>query len=352
MHPRLRANAVVLTCLFAGLLAGRRAVAAEARPFVSSAAAGTSDLAVYPPRIMLAPGKTHRLLVTAIAPDGFEADVTRKAKLASDHPEVVAVESGGVLRAIAAGTATVTATLDGKTTTAEVSVPAAASDNGISFINDVMPVLSRAGCNAGSCHAKPEGQNGFKLSVFAYDLKGDYRRSSRTTAAGGSSPRRRRRACCCSSRRRQVEARRRAAVPGQIPSRTGCSKWIEQGMPYSQPTDAALVGAGRLPARGAATTKAATQPLLVTARLRRRLDAGRHRPGGLRVQREGDRQGGRGRPRHAWATSAAKGVVIARFMGLVAISRITVPAERALPDSHLRVAAGEQLHRLGSSMRG
>ena len=23
-----------------------------------------------------------------------------------------------------------------------------------------------AGCNAGACHAKPEGQNGFKLSVF------------------------------------------------------------------------------------------------------------------------------------------------------------------------------------------
>lgn len=28
---------------------------------------------------------------------------------------------------------------------------------GISFVNDVLPVLSKAGCNAGSCHAKPEG---------------------------------------------------------------------------------------------------------------------------------------------------------------------------------------------------
>src|ERR1700704_5248904 len=46
---------------------------------------------------------------------------------------------------------------------------------GLSFINDVLPVLSKAGCNAGSCHAKPEGQNGFKLSVFAYDPKSDYR---------------------------------------------------------------------------------------------------------------------------------------------------------------------------------
>src|SRR5687768_7737358 len=35
---------------------------------------------------------------------------------------------------------------------------------GVSFVRDVLPVLSKAGCNAGGCHAKPEGQNGFKLS--------------------------------------------------------------------------------------------------------------------------------------------------------------------------------------------
>src|SRR4029434_2973236 len=46
---------------------------------------------------------------------------------------------------------------------------------GVSFVKDILPVLSKAGCNAGSCHAKPEGQNGFKLSVFAYDPKSDYR---------------------------------------------------------------------------------------------------------------------------------------------------------------------------------
>ena len=33
---------------------------------------------------------------------------------------------------------------------------------------------SRAGCNAGSCHAKPDGQNGFRLTVFSYDPKSDY----------------------------------------------------------------------------------------------------------------------------------------------------------------------------------
>src|SRR5437762_10840056 len=44
----------------------------------------------------------------------------------------------------------------------------------LSFLNDVLPVIGKAGCNAGSCHAKAEGQNGFKLSVFSYDPKSDY----------------------------------------------------------------------------------------------------------------------------------------------------------------------------------
>src|SRR5258708_1755142 len=44
----------------------------------------------------------------------------------------------------------------------------------ISFPNDVMPLLTHAGCNAGACHAKPAGQAGFKLSVFGYDPRSDY----------------------------------------------------------------------------------------------------------------------------------------------------------------------------------
>src|SRR6185295_14274158 len=43
-----------------------------------------------------------------------------------------------------------------------------------SFLRDVLPLMSKAGCSAGACHAKPEGQNGFKLSVFNYDPKSDY----------------------------------------------------------------------------------------------------------------------------------------------------------------------------------
>src|SRR5688572_20859900 len=44
----------------------------------------------------------------------------------------------------------------------------------INFTNDILPVLSKAGCNQGSCHGKASGQGGFKLSVFAFDPQADY----------------------------------------------------------------------------------------------------------------------------------------------------------------------------------
>jgi hypothetical protein len=37
-----------------------------------------------------------------------------------------------------------------------------------SFVNDVVPVLTRLGCNSGGCHGKLAGQNGFKLSLRGY----------------------------------------------------------------------------------------------------------------------------------------------------------------------------------------
>ncbi len=39
----------------------------------------------------------------------------------------------------------------------------------VSFRNDVMAVLSRAGCNQGACHGNQNGKNGFKLSLRGQD---------------------------------------------------------------------------------------------------------------------------------------------------------------------------------------
>jgi hypothetical protein len=45
----------------------------------------------------------------------------------------------------------------------------------VSFVRDVMPILNKAGCTAGTCHGAAKGKNGFKLSLRGYDPEFDYR---------------------------------------------------------------------------------------------------------------------------------------------------------------------------------
>jgi len=42
------------------------------------------------------------------------------------------------------------------------------------FVTDVVPVLTKLGCNSGGCHGKATGQNGFKLSLLGFEPQADY----------------------------------------------------------------------------------------------------------------------------------------------------------------------------------
>ena len=48
------------------------------------------------------------------------------------------------------------------------------ADESVSFRNDVMAVLSKAGCNAGGCHGNRAGKGGFKLSLRGEDPHADF----------------------------------------------------------------------------------------------------------------------------------------------------------------------------------
>lgn len=52
--------------------------------------------------------------------------------------------------------------------------PAARAAEAPSFVNDVLPVLTRHGCNSGGCHGKLAGQNGFRLSLRGYAPEADH----------------------------------------------------------------------------------------------------------------------------------------------------------------------------------
>ncbi len=44
----------------------------------------------------------------------------------------------------------------------------------VTFERDVQPILARMGCNAGACHGKARGQNGFQLSLLGFDPDFDF----------------------------------------------------------------------------------------------------------------------------------------------------------------------------------
>jgi Protein of unknown function (DUF1553)/Protein of unknown function (DUF1549)/Bacterial Ig-like domain (group 2) len=48
------------------------------------------------------------------------------------------------------------------------------ADSVPSFVNDIVPILTRYGCSQGSCHGKGVGQNGFRLSLRGYAPEQDH----------------------------------------------------------------------------------------------------------------------------------------------------------------------------------
>jgi len=115
----------------------------------------------------------QRLLVTRTV-DGRAVDRSRHARFATETPGVVRLSADGIVFPVGSGTGTVTAFVDGKQVKATVQVLDGDRSRPVTFERDVLPVLGRAGCNAGACHGKARGQNGFQLSLLGFDPDFDF----------------------------------------------------------------------------------------------------------------------------------------------------------------------------------
>src|SRR4051812_30499463 len=92
----------------------------------------------------------------------------------SSDDKVVKIDAGAAVP-VANGSAIITATSSGRTTTTKVTVAGMDKPFDWSFRNHVQPVLAKFGCSAGACHGAAAGKNGFKLSLRGYDDEGDWR---------------------------------------------------------------------------------------------------------------------------------------------------------------------------------
>src|SRR3954470_5452427 len=96
---------------------------------------------------------------------GAVRDITSKAQFEVSPAGIVRVEKSGLLIPVADGEATLQVKHpNGLTARLLVHVRDAKTETAVNFPNQIVPIFTKGGCNAGGCHGKSSGQNGFKLS--------------------------------------------------------------------------------------------------------------------------------------------------------------------------------------------
>ncbi len=132
------------------------------------------ELDVFPKSLELSNIRdSRRLIVTGQAENGLRYDLSAEAKLKPAGDEVD-IDANGFITPQKPGQTAVSVSAAGLQVQVTVRVGNTEAKP-VSFIRDIMPMLSKVGCNAGTCHGAQAGQAGFKLSLRGYDTLFDYR---------------------------------------------------------------------------------------------------------------------------------------------------------------------------------
>lgn len=127
-------------------------------------------LEVHPAQITLdGPRDEHILGVLGYHTGGQAWDYSRSAKISSGQADIVSVGKDRIIRPVGDGKTTIHIEVKDKKIEVPVEVKRARADIPVSFSREVVPVLTRAGCNGGACHGSQHGRGGFKLSLFGFD---------------------------------------------------------------------------------------------------------------------------------------------------------------------------------------
>ena len=101
-------------------------------------------------------------------------DVTGQAHFVSSDAMVAGVDQTGLITARGDGAAKITVELGGTSVVIPVTVREFTAGVPVHFANQVVPIFTKLGCNAGGCHGKSSGQNGFRLSLLGFEPALDY----------------------------------------------------------------------------------------------------------------------------------------------------------------------------------
>lgn len=130
-----------------------------------------------------------------------------------------------------------------------------AEDRRVSFVNDVVPLLTKAGCNTGVCHAKAgNGQNGFQLSLLGFEPLEDYEHMTREGRSRRLFPAAPDFSLLLQKASGKVPHGGGVRLPIDSEGYRTLRNWIVQGTPFQQADDPELVSIEVQPARGTLET--------------------------------------------------------------------------------------------------
>ena len=311
-HFRRSYPILLYACVFGGL--------------VHTATAAERGLIVTPGQFRLEDASARRQLLVSFGGRDVTADCRYQG---SDHG-IATVEDGGYVVPVGPGRAEIVVTYEQQRVRVPFVVAAYDSGRRIDFANEVVPVLTRFGCNAGGCHGKASGQNGFKLSLFGFDPVFDY--DAIVLAARG------RRVFPSAPEQSLLLLKAAAAVPhcggrrvtpDQEPYQI-IARWIAQGVPRSLPNTPHIVrilvqpdqrvmhvGEGQQLSVLAEYNDGSQRDITRQAQYASNFD------GVATVDERGRVQGG---------TSTGEAAIMVRYMGQVAVFRALVPHGKPLDE--------------------
>ena len=260
----MTARGVILCCCCTPLLA-------QTPPPVAASEVGKpAALQVYPPSIRLDDANDRqRVAVLGQTPSGATVDVTSSVQWRMLELDLVVVYREGdlvLLRALGKGDGTLVGTCGDTELKVAVHVSNADPAPAVSFRNRVIPILTRSGCNTGSCHGAASGKEGFGLSLFGYNPDRDYLTLTRDLRSRRLDPGAAEQSLMLQKATATVPHRGNKRFAVNSPPWEDLRDWIAAGAPDDAAIAPAMVGIELMPATAVLVGPAQQLPLLVRAR--------------------------------------------------------------------------------------
>lgn len=146
------------------------------------AVAGRGELVVFPPVVELE-GRdarqqvlvTRRVRTEDMAAGALtEQDITRVARYETTDRSIAVVDAAGVVEPRGTGQTELIVRVEEAVARVPIRIESGHRYLPLDFERDIVPILTRRGCNGGGCHGKSTGKGGFQLSLFGYNPEADY----------------------------------------------------------------------------------------------------------------------------------------------------------------------------------